>query len=204
MPSQTSPSSSWSIWSSSCSHCHCHHHHHHLYLIYQLLHKVLIKAFLPVWWACNMYVFLFLANSTCTDHNKLPSVSPDLTKSKLRTGDICPHWKKKRPGSEWIWTPALLSPNSTFCPKWEVSVYAVWWEWYVGSLLESYTDPTSVFFLFVFIAGQRRLLLVFCPTLALELQHTSLQGLRAMKLVWPGIRYQPHQLLKMTSASPWS
>ena len=151
-----------------------------------------------------MWVFLFLANSTCTDQNKLPSVSPDLTKSKLRTGDICPHWKKKRPGSEWIWTPALLSPNSTFCPKWEVSVYAVWWEWYVGSLLESYTDPTSVFFLFVFIAGQRRLLLVFCPTLALELQHTSLQGLRAMKLVWPGIRYQPHQLLKMTSASPWS
>ena len=45
-PSQTSPSSSLSIWSSSCSHCHCHHHHHHLYLIYQSLLKVQIKAFL--------------------------------------------------------------------------------------------------------------------------------------------------------------
>ena len=45
-PSQTSPSSSLSIWSSSCSHCHCHHLHHHLYLIYQSLLKVQIKAFL--------------------------------------------------------------------------------------------------------------------------------------------------------------
>ena len=43
-----------------------------------------------------MYVFLFLANSTCTDHNKLPSVSPDLTKSKLRTGGICPYQKNKQ------------------------------------------------------------------------------------------------------------
>jgi len=25
--------------------------------------------------------------------------------------------KKKHPGSELIWTPALLSPDSTFCPK---------------------------------------------------------------------------------------
>ena len=53
----------------------------------------------------------------------------------------------------------------------------------MGSLPESCTDLTFVFFLFVFVAGQRRLLLVFCPTLALELQRTSLQGLRAMKLV---------------------
>lgn len=43
-----------------------------------------------------MYVFLFLANSTHTDHNKLPSVSPDLRKSKLRKGGICPHKKSTK------------------------------------------------------------------------------------------------------------